>query len=110
MRFIRILVALSLPYLAWQLHHKAIATTDAAIDAPRTLDNPLPEDRAGDFFGEDPRVAAKTPKGKSLLFTAQLIDLAALGCLLASPLFLVSVFIRRRPQQEQEPCAPVEPS
>lgn len=104
MRSLRIALALSLPFVGWHLHRKAIATVDVAIDAPRSVDNPLPKDRAGDFFGEDPREAAKTPKGRGLLLTSQLIDLAALGCFIGCPLLFASVFIRRHtPQPQQEP-------
>jgi hypothetical protein len=110
MRFVRIVIALSLPYIAWQIHHKAIAILDEAIDAPRTIHNPLPKERAGDYFGESSRELVKKPEVQVKLRYAQGVDLSALACLLASPVLLVSAFIRPRPQPEQEPCAPVEPS
>lgn len=101
MRIFRIILALSLLPMASRLHNEAIATVDVAIDAPRTTSNPLPLDKAGDFFGEDPRVAVKTTKGRGLVLTAQLLDFTALACLVACPLLVVSAFVRRRTPQPQ---------
>lgn len=100
MRFLRILAALTMLPMAWQFHTKASVTTDTALDAPRTLDKPLPADRAGDFFGQSSRELLKKPQVQQQLASARLAEFAALLCCIACPLLFVSAFIRRRPQPE----------
>ena len=105
MRFAKILIGLSLLYAAWHLHTKAVAMTDRAIDAPLTVDDP--NKSARDFFGEDPREVAKTPKAQSEMANARRVEqMAMLAALAGIALVLATVFRSNRVQITPAPQQP----
>ena len=74
---IRIVVGLTLFAMAYWLHFRAVDMEDDAMEAPYTLDKPVPKGMEHHYFRQPASIAIQKPENQAKLATARHSEMAA---------------------------------